>query len=217
MPGKNLQLADDFAADYDSSVLQNNWIGPKLLFELVEGELNTSSQILDLGIGTGESARRFVEAGHEVTGLDGSEKMLEQCRNKNISERLICQDLEQTPYTLDNKFDAIISNGVFHLINPLKPLFDEVNSLLHPGGLFAFTFEEAGNIEKSIEIETGVWEMKTESGVLTYKHSLNYIQHLLAENNFTVLQQKQFLAFRNKKSNTDFNFTLIVARLQPNR
>ena len=217
MPGKNLQLADDFAADYDSSVLQNNWIGPQLLFELVEGRLKTPSQILDLGIGTGESARRFVEAGHEVTGLDGSEKMLEQCRNKKIGKQLICQDLEQTPYPLDNKFDAVISNGVFHLINPLKPLFNEVNHLLHPGALFAFTFEEAEYIEKSVEIIPGVWEKETETGVLTYKHSVNYIHKLLAENSFVVLQQKQFPAFRNKKSTTDFYFTLIVARLQPNR
>ncbi|WP_167611021.1 class I SAM-dependent DNA methyltransferase [Maribellus sediminis] len=217
MPGKNLQLADDFAADYDASVLQNNWTGPQVLFELLDAELSTPSQLLDLGIGTGESARRFSEAGHAITGIDGSEKMLKQCRNKNIGDRLICHDLEQVPYPLENKFDAIISNGVFHLINPIEPLFNEVKRLLKPNAVFAFTFEEAGNTEKLIEIETGVWEKETESGVLTYKHSLNYIQHLLAENHFTVVQQKQFLAFRNKKSDTDFYFTLIVARLQPNR
>ena len=217
MPGKNLQLADDFAADYDASVLQNNWIGPQVLFELLEGELHTPSQVLDFGIGTGESARRFSEAGHAITGIDGSEKMLNQCRNKNIGDRLICHDLEQVPYPLENKFDAIISNGVFHLINPIKPIFNEVKRLMKPNAVFAFTFEEAGNIEKSVEIESGVWEKETETGVFTYKHSLNYIHHLLAENNFTIVQQKQFLAFQNKKSNIDFYFTLIVARLQPNR
>ncbi len=217
MPGKNLQLADDFAADYDASILQNNWVGPQLLFELVEAELYTPSQILDLGIGTGESARRFAEAGHEITGLDGSEKMLERCRIKNIGKEFIYHNLEKLPYPLDKKYDAIISNGVFHLINPIKPLFNEAKRLLKPNALFAFTFEETVNTDNSTEIEPGVWEKETETGVLTYKHSLNYIQNLLEKNNLVVLQQKQFLAFQNKKSNTDFYFTLIVARLLPNR
>jgi predicted TPR repeat methyltransferase len=218
MPGKNLQLADDFAADYDSSVLQNNWIGPQLLFELVADRLKTPSQILDLGIGTGESARPFSEAGHIITGLDGSQKMIEKCRQKQIGKELVLHNLENVPYPLTtDSFDAIISNGVFHLIHPIDDLFEEAQRILKSKGIFVFTFEAAEHIENFVEKESGVWEKETETGVLTYKHENSYVRKLLSKNGFNVIDQSQFLAFVNKQSNTKIYFQVIAASLQANR
>lgn len=218
MPGKNLQLADDFAADYDASVLENNWIGPKVLFDLVQSHLNKSSHILDLGIGTGESARAFADSGHKITGIDGSDKMLEQCRRKNIGDDLVLHDLEVVPFPLSSyNFDAVISNGVFHLIHPLAPLFKEVQRILEPGGIFAFSYEAFDQTTGSTQIEPGVWKKETETGVLTYKHEKTYIGNLLNENQFEVIDQSQFLAFVNKKSNSKFYFEAVMARLKQNR
>ncbi|WP_340112017.1 class I SAM-dependent DNA methyltransferase [Maribellus mangrovi] len=218
MPGKNLKLADDFAADYDASVLQNNWIGPKVIFDLVKPHLNKPSSTLDLGIGTGESASPFALAGHKITGLDGSEKMLEQCRQKKIGDELVLHNLEVVPFPLtSNNFDAVISNGVFHLIHPITPLFSEVQRILKPNGIFAFSYEAFDHIEGSTQVEPGVWEKETETGVLTYTHEKTYIRKLLRDNQFEVIDQSQFLAFVNKKSNTKFYFEAVMARLKPNR
>lgn len=127
----------------------------------------------------------------------------------------IHHDLEKTPFPItDNFFDAAISNGVFHLIHPIKPTFTEVKRILKPGGIFAFTFESSENISGTKEIEKGIWQKKTESGVLTYKHDSIFIQNILQDNNFTVISEKHFLAFVNKKSKTEFYFIAIVARLQ---
>jgi predicted TPR repeat methyltransferase len=218
MPGKNLQLADDFAADYDASVIQNHWTGPKVLFELTQPYLKHPSHILDLGIGTGESARPFSEAGHLITGLDGSQKMIEQCRQKHIGKELVLHNLENVPYPLTtDSFDAIISNGVFHLIHPIDDLFEEAQRILKSMGIFVFTFEAAEHIENLVEKESGVWEKETETGVLTYKHENTYIRKLLSKNGFNVIDQSQFLAFVNKESNTKIYFQAIVASLQANR
>jgi predicted TPR repeat methyltransferase len=215
MPGENLKFADEFAAEYDHSVLHNNWNGPQFMFESVKDRIITNSKVLDLGIGTGESSRRFHEAGHTITGIDGSANMLKQCMNKKISSELVHHDLEIIPYPIENDlFDAIISNGVFHLVNPVKPIFSEVKRMLKPGGIFAFTFEDSENTEGSHEIEPGVWQLTANSGVLSFKHDNNYIKDLLRPFKFDIILKKQFLAFVNQQSNTEFYFTLMVAQLR---
>lgn len=214
MPGQNLKYADEFAADYDNSVLFNNWDGPQLIFELIHSRLKPEAEILDLGIGTGESSKLFQQIKHKIFGIDGSAKMLEQCKNKNIGTKLVRHNLEIIPYPFENnKFDAVISNGVFHLIHPLKPVFSEVKRMLNPTGIFAFTYENTDKLSGSSEIQDGIWEKKSETGVLSYKHNSTYIQNLLTINGFQTLEEKQFLAFRNKKSGTEFYFNVVVAQL----
>ncbi len=155
--------------------------------------LQPKSKILDLGIGTGASSIPLKNEGHLITGIDGSEKMLEVCKSKNIAEELILHDLEKLPFPVNNKmFDAVISNGVFHLIHPLIPVFDEVKRILQPNGYFVFTFEKATDLEGSVEIEHGIWEKKTKTGVLTYKHSTEFIFGKLREKQFELIFQTEF-------------------------
>jgi predicted TPR repeat methyltransferase len=218
MPGKNLEFADAFANEYDQSIVGNNWNSPQLLFELLNPLLCQKSNLLDLGIGTGESSVLFYRAGHRITGVDGSVNMLKQCKKKDITEKLIHYDLEKTPLPLnDENFDAIISNGVFHLIHPLRPIFSEVARILMPEGYFIFTYENTKNSINYSEVEKGIWENKTTSGVLTYKHSQYYIKKLLVSNHFNLIESKQFLAFRNTEQKKDYFFTAVLAQLKPNR
>lgn len=215
MPENNLKLADEFAPDYDKSVLPNNWNGPKILFQLCEKYLNKSDNLLDLGIGTGESSRLFQNYGCKITGLDGSEKMLEQCKQKNIGHSLVLHNLEIVPFPFNsNLFHWVLSQGVFHLIHPIQPIFCEVKRLLQPNGFFAFTFENEDTISNSNEIEPGIWETITESGVYTYKHSGNLITELLGKQKFTVLHRQKFLAFTHPQLQTNTYFTAVLAQVQ---
>ena len=215
MPGENLKLADEFASDYDNTITGDNWLGPEILFMQLKEFLQPKSKILDLGIGTGVSSLLFKDEGHLITGIDGSENMLKICKDKNIAENLVLHDLEKVPLPLkDNSFDAVISNGVFHLLHPVSPLFKETERVLISGGYFAFTFEKTTGLENSSEIEAGIWEKKTKTGVLTYKHSLEYVFRILGQNNFTPILQAEFLAYVSQELQKEFYFTAIVAKLQ---
>lgn len=216
MPGDNLKLADEFAFDYDSTITEETWIGPQVIFTMLNAFLQTKSKILDLGIGTGASSLPLKKAGHLITGLDGSEKMLEVCKTKNIAEELLLQDLENPPYPVGNQsFDAVISNGVFHLLHPLVSVIEEVKRVLKPGGYFVFTFEKEAGLEESVEIVHGIWEKKTKTGVYTYKHSTDYIFRKLRENLFEPVFQTEFLGYVNKELEKEFYFIAIAAQLKP--
>ena len=176
--------------------------------------LQPTSKILDLGIGTGESSKRFQQAKHIITGLDGSANMLKKCQKKNIGSSYIFQNMEEFPYKIENNsFEAIVSNGVFHLIYDLRPVISEIKRILYPGGFFAFTFESTDDKSKATAIRPGVWERETESGVLTYKYSEEIIFEDLLLNGFEILKQKRFLAYTNPQNKKNVYFIAIVAQL----
>ena len=122
--------------------------------------------------------------------------------------------MEEFPYIIENNsFEAIISNGVFHLIHNLRPVFSEIKRILIPGGLFAFTFENVDDKSEATKIRPGVWERITESGVRTYKYSEEIISEYLLLNGFEILKQTRFLAFINPQTQKDVHFIAIVAQL----
>ncbi len=215
MPTINLKFADKFALNYDKSISKNKWNGPEILFREIDEFIKSKYSVLDLGIGTGESSKRFKNIGCNITGIDGSAKMLKVCKKKNIAKKLILHNLENSPFPLgNNSFDIVISNGVFHLIGTLKSIFLDVNRILKSNGFFAFTFENTDNILDYFEIESGIWKMKTKQGVLTFKYSEQYIHKLLIQNNFKIIKQKRFLGFTNTELQKEYYFTLIVAKLK---
>ncbi len=215
MPKENIKLADSFASNYDKAITKNNWKGPEILFDMLENRLQPCSKVLDLGIGTGESSILFQKAGHKIYGIDGSEKMLEQCKSKNIVEELHTIDLEteDLPFP-ENSFQAIISNGVFHLINPLELIFSEARRVLSPNGYFVFTYENASDVEGYKNLREGVWEKKTATDVFTYKHEDLYIENLLKKNAIYKLAHRRFLAFKNAELNKNFYFIALLAQLK---
>ncbi len=212
MPGKNLFLAAEFAKNYDVAVTNNGWVGPEIIFGLVQKYIQPNQNLLDIGIGTGASSLPFKNLGLQITGLDGSPQMLNECHKKNIAQKLVVHDLEKQPLPfVKNAFDIILSNAVFHLIYPFEPLFSEIGRICKTGGLFIFTFENAFQNKGYVIKNKGVWETQTPSGVVTYKYSKNHISTQLKTNGFRLLKQKRFLAFYNKEFQKKYFFTAILA------
>lgn len=72
--------------------------------------------VLDLGVGTGNLARLFVESGCQVLGVDFSSEMLAKTKAKLPHIELVQADLtlDEWPTALDRRFDRIVSNYMFH-------------------------------------------------------------------------------------------------------
>ncbi len=98
-------------------------------------------RILELGTGTGETARRVLERkpGARLTGIDVSEEMLSRAQQVLPSEQI--EDLLmrgiQDPLP-EGPFDLVISAlTVHHLDGPAKAhLFDRVADVVRDGGRF---------------------------------------------------------------------------------
>lgn len=72
--------------------------------------------VLDIGIGTGNLAKKFADRGCSVYGLDFSAKMLEKASEQLPEATLVQTDLlaEHWPAELDRKFNIVVSAYTFH-------------------------------------------------------------------------------------------------------
>ncbi len=120
MPTNNrLPIFERWAEGYDQSVQTDKGIFAnykEVLAEVVRAAgAQPGMRILELGIGTGNLARKFVTLGCEVWGVDFSPAMLAKAREKVPQVRLVQMDLlDKWPEALQQRFDRVVANFVLH-------------------------------------------------------------------------------------------------------
>lgn len=100
-------------------------------------------RVLDLGCGFGWHCIYAVEHGATcVTGIDISEKMLEEARKRNSSPLIEykCMAIEDFDFQ-PNSYDVVISSLTFHYLESFENISCKINTCLKSGGSFVFSVE----------------------------------------------------------------------------
>lgn len=116
--------------DYDQALdLAKEWIHPK------KNEFG-----LDIGIGTGNLAGRFLKSGVNMCGVDQSEEMLKKCREKFPEIQTKLGHFLALPYQ-DHSFDFIVTSyALHHLDDSQKELsLMDISRILKQGGRICIT------------------------------------------------------------------------------
>jgi SAM-dependent methyltransferase len=105
-----------------------------------EPEKNSNKSVLDIGVGTGNLAARFLERGMQVVGVDPSPDMRRICSNKYPEMKVMPGDFLKYPRSL-SPVDVIVSTYAFHHLTEKEktravPLFKKH---LKPGGRIVLT------------------------------------------------------------------------------
>ena len=99
-----------------------------------------AARVLDLGTGTGETAKRVLahHPGAQLVGVDVSAEMLEHARRALPGAQLIVRRLEEP--LPDGPFDLVVSALAIHHVDGQgkADLFRRVAAVLRPGGRFVF-------------------------------------------------------------------------------
>ena len=99
---------------------------------------NRPLRVLDAGCGPGFFSVLLSRAGHIVTGIDGSERMLRHARKNagafGAAPELIQGDFGKLTYP-DNTFDLIVCRNVTHIIREHLKVYGEWYRVLRPGGV----------------------------------------------------------------------------------
>jgi SAM-dependent methyltransferase len=100
--------------------------------------LSDGERVLDVACGTGNAAAVAAARGARVTGLDGSERLLEVARERVPGGEFVHGDAAQLPFE-DGAFDAAVS--VFGMIfaEPAERAAAEIARVVRPGGRVAIT------------------------------------------------------------------------------
>lgn len=120
--GKVADLYDRYRPGYPESVV--DWIASM-------SSLRTRARILDVGCGTGISARMFAARGFEVLGIDPNEPMLDRARERGGARYAIGR-AEATGQP-DHHFDLVYAAQAFHWFD-LEPTLREWRRVLCSDG-----------------------------------------------------------------------------------
>lgn len=138
--------------------------------------------VLDLGCGTGLVGAAISPFARQLVGVDLSSKMLEKARARKLYHRLERLDLltmmlrEQTA-----SYHLVIAADVLIYLGKLDELIREINRLLRPGGMFAFSVEALETRPDAAHCQNIQPEYRLES-TGRYTHSPDYIARLAATN-----------------------------------
>jgi ubiquinone/menaquinone biosynthesis C-methylase UbiE len=101
------------------------------VWELIDGL--PPGRALDAACGTGRHARRLVELGHEVTGVDQSEGMLTLARENVAGAQFMPGDLSRLPFE-DASFDLAVCALALEHFEALGTPIAELARVVRPGG-----------------------------------------------------------------------------------
>ena len=182
-------LFDDYADRFETSLVEKlNYSVPQKLCALVRSHAPFGLTV-DLGCGTGLFGVEVAGATQRLEGFDLSANMLAKAEEKGLYHHLAQADLSS-----DTAADALFAGGmpraradlvsaadVLMYLGSLDTTFGLVRDLLKPGGLFAFSVEDAGAAEEGYTLLAS----------LRYAHTEAYVRALLAGFGFDLLQTQK--------------------------
>ncbi|MBO7701219.1 MAG: class I SAM-dependent methyltransferase [Eubacteriaceae bacterium] len=151
-------------------------------------------KVLDAGCGPGFFSVLLTRAGHDVTGIDGSERMLSHARENaetfGVHPKLILGDFGSLDFS-DDSFDLIVCRNVTHIIREHLKVYAEWFRVLKPGGVLLIfdanwhlPYQPGPIREEAIRREYLVLE-KYKKGY-THDGSYEYIDSELEPDNYKV-------------------------------
>ncbi|MDO9305580.1 MAG: methyltransferase domain-containing protein [Sulfuricurvum sp.] len=135
---------DNAAAQWDQGDTRQNIA--QCVFQTIVSRiaLANTMNIMDFGAGTGLLSFKIAPMVHSVTGIDLSEKMLEQILAKNsdtLQVKVACKNIISEP--LDEEFHGIVSSMAMHHVEDTASLFKTFYSHLKRDGFVALADLEA--------------------------------------------------------------------------
>ena len=183
------QLFDDYAARFDRALVERlGYSVPAKLRALVETQGRRFGRTVDLGCGTGLFGVEIRAACTALEGYDLSRNMLKEAAQKGVYDHLAQADLSLAaaasglfaPGFERARADLVSAADVLMYLGDLATPLGLAADLLAPGGLLAFSVEDAG---------AGDGFRLAQS--MRYAHSEAYVQRCLNEAGFGVLAMER--------------------------
>lgn len=171
---KNAEKFCDATKDADMSFCRNKFL---CLLEQKNhiGEKDTDGakrHILDAGCGSGRDAKAFLDAGYQVTALDGSRKICEEAK-KLIKQEVFCIEFEKLQFW--QEFD-----GIWACASLLHVSYTQIRGVLKR---FWDALKEEGILYASFKYGKG---MRADGERVFYDYEETTLKSLMISNRFSV-------------------------------
>ena len=195
MPLSVIRMMNDVNAFSMREALDHpSYLGPFLLenmLQQLEVSIGGSLKTLDLGCGVGNLAvilEKFRRPSGILDGVDISAETLNYAAELNKYDTLNEEDIVSFCKNKENekRYDLTVCINVFQYFSDLTQVFEAVESVLVPGGLFIFSVLPLEDSEKQFEFQ--------ESGA--FWHNPDYVSERLRHAGLTEEAQSKEILFR---------------------
>jgi len=128
------------SSGFSDSVLNDISKGSDVLFGKISDYFAGQEvrDILDVGCGPGFFSMLFGSKGYNVTGIDYSDKMVEEARRnaeaKGVDAKFFIMDAQNMDFP-DSSFDLVLSRDMFWCLERPEAAYREILRVLRPGGM----------------------------------------------------------------------------------
>ncbi len=186
-------MFDSWASEYDYYIDIGKRSFPFLGYDRVLDRIvelakpDSNQKILDVGIGTGNLAQRFIKYDCDIWGIDFSSRMLEEAAKKLSNIRLLQVNIKsEWPSELRVNFDKIVSAYTLHHLKieeKVNTIHRMVKDLLAPSGTIVIgdvSFRTLNDLDTARKTLGGIWDDDE------YYWAADEIMELLTERNLDV-------------------------------
>lgn len=210
---------DMLAGKYDAATQGDfDWRAPSELENRIGKYVKKGMEVLDVGCGTGQTAKIFIDRGARVTGVDISEKMLALAGSKMVFEKLIKHDIEAGIDIFgDKKFDIVVMAGILEFVADIEKILRQARQLLKDGGIIAFTYEiydpeNAPGTKKEASLGDGMEKMPELLDFMVYRRTGAEIEGILADLNLKITSWNKFRAYYKSQKMAPVYYELLLVR-----
>ena len=175
------QLFDGYAGRFDHHLVSElKYRAPELIRDMLINCVGAGTRfenVLDLGCGTGLSGEAFKPIAGRITGVDLSDRMLEQARAKKVYDELHCKEVNRFLTQTSEVYDLFISLDVFIYMGNLDQCFANIRKCAASVSHLIFSIETCDSM---------AYELKR-SGRYAQNH--NYISRLCKQNGYTIAKR----------------------------
>lgn len=197
-------IYDSISQDYAEFFNQPSQNLPELIMLL-----SRKAKVLDAGCGPGDDSAELLSLGHEVIGIDISEKMLEIAQKKAPNATFIKQDICNLDFPA-NSFDAIVASYSLTYISKknVKKCLEGFNKALKENGLLYISVQ-IGETGEIVVDEPFDKDLKLSMNIF----SKDEIDNIVKNAGFEIIIE--FISPIEENANFDFNeYTLIAKKLK---
>jgi predicted TPR repeat methyltransferase len=167
---------DSFAASFDAKLERLSYRAPALVAEMLtqsNGDASGSLDVLDVGCGTGLCGPLVAQYARRLVGVDLSERMIAQARERDVYDELVKAELTAYLRELTAEVDVVLSADTLVYFGPLEDVVAAAANALRPSGTLIFTVEELEGVDDEPGYSLGP------SG--RYRHGRGYLERVLAD------------------------------------
>lgn len=176
---------------------------------LEEVELTPQMDALDFGCGTGLVTLRLQPFVRSITGVDGSQGMLDALRRKtsklglkNVRAEFIDTEAGQT---LGGSYNLIVSSMTFHHISDIKSILDQFFRIARPSAYVCIA---------DLDLEDGLFH-EDKTGVSHFGFDRDGLSRMLVESGFEQVRHRTATRMTKpvgENKDAEFSIFLIIGR-----